>query len=155
MPINKTKFCIEIEKFDKDRWSFCLGLSHWEHETYLYINLFRWCITIGKIYKYPTRFDAVFPRSPADCGMITKDDITQKKRRSPVRADVPALRHRGGPAARAAQARRRAFFYRRGERIGENLPGQCGHQLSQAGVRGRGDGALCARGGVQCFPRGV
>lgn len=51
MPINETKFGISIEKLDKSQWSFCIGLSHWVNETYLFINLFRWSISIGKIQK--------------------------------------------------------------------------------------------------------
>lgn len=51
MPTNEIKFGISIEKLDKNQWSFCIGLSHWVNETYLFINLFRWSISIGKIQK--------------------------------------------------------------------------------------------------------
>jgi hypothetical protein len=33
-------------------WSIGCCLSHWDTETYLYVNLFKWTLTIGKFIKY-------------------------------------------------------------------------------------------------------
>jgi hypothetical protein len=33
-------------------WSIGCSLSHWDTETYLYVNLFKWTLTIGKFIKY-------------------------------------------------------------------------------------------------------
>lgn len=53
MPIKiKTKFGIIIDKLYKGRWSFGICLTHDEPETYLLINLFKWSISIGKLYDY-------------------------------------------------------------------------------------------------------
>lgn len=46
---NNIKFGIKIDKFNSDRWSIGVCLSHWLYETYLYINLFKWAIGIGMI----------------------------------------------------------------------------------------------------------
>lgn len=47
------KFGIKIKKIDyEDQWSFGICLSHWGDETYLYINLFKSSIRIGRFYKY-------------------------------------------------------------------------------------------------------
>lgn len=46
---NKTKFRIVVEKMYKHQWSFGVCISHSETETYLFINLFRRTISIGKI----------------------------------------------------------------------------------------------------------
>ena len=48
---NKLKFGIKIDKNPEDMWSFCVGLSHFRDETYLYINLFRRAIAIGYMYE--------------------------------------------------------------------------------------------------------
>lgn len=45
------KFGVQIEKICGDQWSFGICLSHWEDETYLYINLFKRTVTIGRFYK--------------------------------------------------------------------------------------------------------
>lgn len=45
------KFGVQIEKISENQWSFGICLSHWEDETYLYINLFKRTITIGRFYK--------------------------------------------------------------------------------------------------------
>lgn len=41
---------IKVEKYEKGMWSICFGLTHWFDETYIYINLFKWSIAIGKMY---------------------------------------------------------------------------------------------------------
>ncbi len=46
------KFGINIEKHDRDMWSFGICLSHWDDETYIYANFYRYSISIGKIRKY-------------------------------------------------------------------------------------------------------
>lgn len=51
MPTDCSKFGVSIEKLEKNQWSFCIGLSHWVDETYLFINLFRWSISVGKLQK--------------------------------------------------------------------------------------------------------
>lgn len=48
---NGLRFGIKTYKNPKDMWSFCIGLSHFVDETYLYINFFRWSISIGYIYQ--------------------------------------------------------------------------------------------------------
>ena len=45
------KFGIDIQKLDRDMWSFGICLSHWLDETYIYANFYRWTITIGKFSK--------------------------------------------------------------------------------------------------------
>lgn len=44
---NKTKFGIKIDKMYKGWWSFGVCVSHADTETYLFINLFKWSISIG------------------------------------------------------------------------------------------------------------
>lgn len=48
----KARFRVLLTKMNpEDRmWSFGMCLSHWAEETYLYINFFRWSISIGKLY---------------------------------------------------------------------------------------------------------
>lgn len=46
-----TKFGIRIDKRYKGMWSFGICLSHLGKETYLYINLFKWSISIGLLYE--------------------------------------------------------------------------------------------------------
>lgn len=48
---DNTKFSIRTNKHFKGMWSFGIGLSHFGKETYLYINFFRWCISIGFLYE--------------------------------------------------------------------------------------------------------
>lgn len=42
---------VNIETMMDGQWSLGICLSHWIDETYLFINLFKWTITIGKIAK--------------------------------------------------------------------------------------------------------
>lgn len=37
---------------DEKMWSFGACISRWGEEIYLYINIFKWSIAIGRIYKY-------------------------------------------------------------------------------------------------------
>lgn len=47
----ETRWGIKVEKFMEDQWSFGVCLSHWWDETYVFINLFKWSISIGKVMK--------------------------------------------------------------------------------------------------------
>lgn len=44
----KTEFKISVDKIDRGRWSFGMCLAHDEPETYLFVNLFKWSISIGR-----------------------------------------------------------------------------------------------------------
>jgi hypothetical protein len=46
----KLKCGINFQTRPEGIWSFGICLSHWEPETYLYINFFKWTISIGKFY---------------------------------------------------------------------------------------------------------
>lgn len=53
MSEGKLQFGISVEKIWEGSWSIGCCLSHsFDGETYLYINLFKWTISIGKIIKY-------------------------------------------------------------------------------------------------------
>ena len=47
---SKLKYGIDFQGGLKERWSFGINFSYWKPEIYLFINLFRWTITIGKFY---------------------------------------------------------------------------------------------------------
>lgn len=47
---NKVKFGVIVDKMEKDYWGFGMCFSHCYDETYIYINLFKWTISIGKLY---------------------------------------------------------------------------------------------------------
>ena len=47
----KLKFGIDIIKNDSGAWSFGVCLSHYEDETYIFVNFHRYSISIGKFYK--------------------------------------------------------------------------------------------------------
>jgi len=46
------KFQIKIDKCYKGWWSFGICFSHAWEETYLFINLFKWSISIGWLVSY-------------------------------------------------------------------------------------------------------
>lgn len=48
---NETYFGIKVDKHTKSQWSIGACFSHWGPETYLYINLIKWSICIGILYK--------------------------------------------------------------------------------------------------------
>ena len=48
---DKVKFGVKIDKLWPGMWSFGVCFSHSGAETYLFINLFKWTISIGKIFK--------------------------------------------------------------------------------------------------------
>lgn len=50
MQEQKLRWGIVIEKIWEKSWSFGICFSHQVNETYLYINLFKWTISIGKLY---------------------------------------------------------------------------------------------------------
>mgnify|MGYP000776856593 CR=1 FL=1 len=45
----KTKWDIQIDRMNKHQWSFGICISHYRPETYLFINFFKWSISIGKL----------------------------------------------------------------------------------------------------------
>ena len=47
----KPKFGIKIDKVWKGAWSFGICLSHGFGETYIFINLFKWSISIGLLFR--------------------------------------------------------------------------------------------------------
>lgn len=53
----KLKWGFEIKKMYEGTWSFGICLSHSVEETYVYINLFKWTISIGKILVYQEEED--------------------------------------------------------------------------------------------------
>lgn len=48
----KTKFKVDIFKNYKGTWIFGICLVHHFEETYVYVNLFRWSISIGKLIDF-------------------------------------------------------------------------------------------------------
>lgn len=46
----KLKFGISVDKICAGGWSFGIGLSHDPEQTYLYINLIKWTLCVGRIY---------------------------------------------------------------------------------------------------------
>lgn len=51
--IDRLKWGVEFQPVQgKNMWSIGCCLSHWGAETYLYINLFKWTLTIGRFYRY-------------------------------------------------------------------------------------------------------
>lgn len=52
MNSGKSKFGISISNISKGSWSFGICFSHDCLESYLYINLIKWSISIGKILTF-------------------------------------------------------------------------------------------------------
>lgn len=48
----KSKFGISISNISKGSWSFGICFSHNCVESYLYINLIKWSISVGKILTF-------------------------------------------------------------------------------------------------------
>ena len=48
--LNLTKFQVLVDKHPKGLWSFGMCISHANDETYIFINLFKISISIGKLY---------------------------------------------------------------------------------------------------------
>lgn len=48
---NVVRFRIKMDKNQSNMWSFGIGISHFVDETYLYVNFFRWFISIGYLYE--------------------------------------------------------------------------------------------------------
>ena len=48
----KVKFVISVEKLPDHWWSFGICLYHTDDKTYIFINLFKWSISIGKLIKW-------------------------------------------------------------------------------------------------------
>ena len=51
MDESKPKFGIKVDIPWEGAWSFGICLSHWNKETYIYINFWKWSVSIGKITK--------------------------------------------------------------------------------------------------------
>ena len=56
----KPKFRIRLDKRYDGEWSFGIALSHLFKETYVYINFYKWQITIGYLYEYEDIWDDEF-----------------------------------------------------------------------------------------------
>lgn len=48
--LNLTKFQVLVDKHPKGLWSFGMFINHSIDETYIFINLFKISISIGKLY---------------------------------------------------------------------------------------------------------
>lgn len=40
---------IRVEEMMEGSWSLGMCLSHWADETYVFINFFKWAVSVGKI----------------------------------------------------------------------------------------------------------
>ena len=49
---SKPKFGIRVDKHCDGMWSFGIAFAHFFEETYLHINFYKWCISIGYLYDY-------------------------------------------------------------------------------------------------------
>ena len=52
MPESKCKFGIKVDKLWDKMWSIGVCISHSFDETYLFINLVKWSISIGWLMQY-------------------------------------------------------------------------------------------------------
>ena len=48
---NSVKFGIQVDKMHDQSWSFGMCLSHQFNETYVFINFFRWSVSIGWLWE--------------------------------------------------------------------------------------------------------
>ena len=48
--LNETKFQVTVDKKPKGLWSFGAGISHVLDETYIFLNLFKISVYVGKLY---------------------------------------------------------------------------------------------------------
>lgn len=46
----KRKLYAGVDKSEDGMWTFGIGLYHLEDETGLYVQFYKWCITIGCVY---------------------------------------------------------------------------------------------------------
>lgn len=44
------KFGIKVNKMWGNQFSIGICISHWDDESYLYLNLFKWTVAIGFLY---------------------------------------------------------------------------------------------------------
>lgn len=51
MEETKAKFGIKVDTQWDNAWSFGICLSHWNEETYIFINFWKWSVSIGKLIK--------------------------------------------------------------------------------------------------------
>lgn len=61
-----TKFALNTTKHPKHMWSLGIGISHFDDETYLFLNFFRWSIYIGKMYVEVEDFDEYYEIKKTD-----------------------------------------------------------------------------------------
>ena len=47
----ETKFAVKVDKNDPNCWCIGVCISHWWTETYLYLSLLKWSISIGFLDK--------------------------------------------------------------------------------------------------------
>lgn len=47
---SKVKFSIKVDKMGDYQFSIGACISHWQDETYLFLNLFKWSVSIGLLY---------------------------------------------------------------------------------------------------------
>lgn len=48
---SEVKWGINVDTMMDGQWSLGACFSHWMDETYLFINFFKWTISIGKVMK--------------------------------------------------------------------------------------------------------
>lgn len=46
-----TKFAVKIDHVTERSWIVGISLNHWYDETYLFVHLLRWSVSIGFLYK--------------------------------------------------------------------------------------------------------
>lgn len=48
---SEVRWGINVDTMMSGQWSLGICFSHWMDETYLFINFFKWTISIGKVMK--------------------------------------------------------------------------------------------------------
>lgn len=48
--LNKTKFQVTVDKQPKGLWSFGVCISRFHDEIYIFLNLFKISVSVGKLY---------------------------------------------------------------------------------------------------------
>ena len=47
---DSAKFGIKVNKMRGNQFSIGICISHWDDESYMYLNLFKWTVAIGFLY---------------------------------------------------------------------------------------------------------
>ena len=55
---DSAKFGIKVNKMWGNQFSIGICISHWDDESYLYLNLFKWTVAIGFLYNYDKVIDS-------------------------------------------------------------------------------------------------